>query len=358
VSAGVLSVTLALAGACTGSQPEAKTDSSGPTLDVAVEEHLATQDIFEDVRAVLVSQDGELVLEDYRGTDATAYWDAQSVTKSVVSTLIGIAIDEGRIDGVEARLGQLLPDYAPQMDPAVADVTLEDVLTMRAGFAGSVYDPPTDFIGTPDWIAAILAEARPSAAREFAYSNDGAHLLSAVLEEATDMPVLEYARSRLFDPLGIDTRPVAQPLAVPRNVDAYLGADFAWAVDPQGLNTGWGGLKLRPDDMLKLGLLHLRGGEWQGRQIVSPTWVQQATRAHVEASGAGEGYGYMWWVGEADDAAAYRAWGYGGQLIEVVPDQDLVVAVNAEGTFEESTSRLAPDVILYLADEVIARALD
>jgi CubicO group peptidase (beta-lactamase class C family) len=357
VGLGALATVLALVGSCSGSEPDPD-PPAGPTLERAVEEHLATQDIFDDVRAVLVWQGDELVLEQYRGTTGEEYCDTQSVTKSVMSTLVGIAIDEGHIAGVDARLDQLLPDYSAQMRPAVAATTLEQVLTGTAGFAGSVLDPSLDFTRAEDWTAAALRDARPSTASEFAYSDGGAHLLSAILEEATGSPVLEYAQSSLFDPLGIVTEPATQPLAVPRNVDRYLEADFAWAIDPQGRNTGWSALKLRPEDMLKIGLLHLRDGVWEGEQVVSTSWVREATRSHVEASGAGEGYGYMWWVGEADDAPAYRAWGYGGQLIEVVPEQDLVVVVCSGGTSEEQLSRLTPDVILYLADEVIARSLD
>ena len=92
----------------------------------------------------------------------------------------------------------------------------------------------------------------------------------------------------------------------------------------------------------------------RGRQLVSADWVAEATRSHVEASGAGEGYGYLWWVDEADGSPSYRAWGYGGQLLEVVPERDLVVVVVSDVDLTGARSRLTPDLFDYLVDEIVA----
>lgn len=328
--------------------------SSGEVEELATEvaDYLGSQDIFDDVRAVIVATGDEVVLAEYQLADPGDYVDTESVTKSVMSTLVGIAVDQGLIDGVDATLGDLLPDERMSRD--VADTTLEQVLTMTGGFAGSYLEPTQDFVRSRDWTQAVLADADPSAAGSFAYSNDGAHLLSAVLTEATGTSVLAYARRVLLDPLGVESRPAAQPLAVRRNVAAYEAADFAWPVDPQGRATGWGLLKLRPEDLLALGRLHLAGGRWEGTQVVSADWVAEATRSHVEASGAGEGYGYLWWVDEADGSPSYRAWGYAGQMVEVVPERDLVVVVASEVDLLGPTSRLTPDLFDYLVDEVVA----
>ena len=265
---------------------------------------------------------------------------------------MGIAVDQGLIDGVDATLGELLPDE--NVPPDLARTTLAEVLTMTGGFAGTYLEPTQDFVRSPDWTQAILDDADSAAAGSFAYSNDSAHLLSAVLTEATGTSVLSYARRVLLDPLGVDSRPAAQPLAVRRNAAAYEAADFAWPVDPQERALGWSLLKLRAPDLLALGRLHLAEGRWNGRQVVSSAWVGEATRSHVEVSGAGEGYGYLWWVDEADGSPSYRAWGYAGQLVEVVPERDLVVVVASEVDLAGPVSRLTPDLFDYLVDEIVA----
>jgi len=147
--------------------------------------------------------------------------------------------------------------------------------------------------------------------------------------------------------------PAAEPLDVPSNRGAYEAADFAWPVDPHGIHLPWGQLKLRPRDMVDLGRLYLHDGRWDGQQIVSAAWVKKATSAQVPARGAADDYGYLWWVGTADGSPAYLAWGYGGQLIEVVPDRDLVVVV--VNRVEDQTG-VSPAVLTFLVDNIIAPA--
>ena len=223
------------------------------------------------VRAVLVSVDGEIVLSYYRERRPTDYAHVWSATKSVMSILVGIAIDEGRLR-LEQTLAELLPEHADQMSDEVSSVTLRQLLTMTSGMQGGYSslelgadDPIDQLVG-----AAFVAE--PGAT--FVYSNATAHLVGAVLRRAVDRPLLEYAREMLFDPLGIDTRPAWQGW----NVEAGLSKPgFAWATDREGTNTGCCGLKLTAPDMLKIGQLYLDDGRWQGRQLVSPQWVKDST---------------------------------------------------------------------------------
>ena len=135
------------------------------------------------------------------------------------------------------------------------------------------------------------------------------------------MPVLDYARAKLFDPLGIPTTPAAQPDIT--DPDALDGAGFGWAVDPQDINVGGYGLRLRAQDMAKLGLLFLHDGSWEGHQVVPADWVHQATTKR--ADNGGDGYGYLWWVYQLDGDPAYAAVGNGGQRIIVIPDRQLVI---------------------------------
>ena len=135
--------------------------------------------------------------------------------------------------------------------------------------------------------------------------------------------------------MEIDTRPAAEPVASPQKVPEYERAGFAWPADPQGLHLGMGSIKMKTRDMVKLDQLMLQRGRWNGRQVLPETWVGESTRAHVQASGrVSQGYGYQWWVPPADGHAAFAAFGHGGQLIEVVPDLELVVTVSSVVTDE------------------------
>jgi CubicO group peptidase (beta-lactamase class C family) len=335
-----------------------------PALGRHVEEYLdrSYSLALRDRRALIVSVGGVPVVERYYGnSNAAATSDVYSVTKSVVSTLVGVALGEGRLRSMDQSLGELLPEHRAAMSDPVAAVTLRRVLTMTAGL------PPDELDGEPartmagsDWVTNILRHGRGSVpVGHFAYASVGSHLLAAILERATGESVLAYGRPRLFDPLGIDTRPAFQPHAdafgyfPARLWRQYEAADFAWPRDPRGVQLGFGGLKLTARDMTALGELYLNGGRWKGRQLVPATWVRDATRVQVP-TGRGEvpGYGYQWWTCSADGHAGYAAIGYGGQLVEVVPDLRLVVAVST--TVKDDGPILDAAAYLALVDDVIA----
>ena len=292
------------------------------------------------LRAFLVSVDGDLIVEHYSSTsgpDVTA--NVYSVTKSVMSMLIGIAIGEGLIGSVEKTVGELLPSHAAAMTPDTSAVTLRQLLTMTGGLpgtpVGSFFDP---FESSANWVDTILSTPTAhTGGQQFIYSNASSHLLSAILTEATGRPALDYAREKLFEPLGIRSQPAVTPVPKPdrANLAAYDAVPgFAWSVDPQGYQLGYSDIKITAADMVKLGQLYLDGGQWQGVQLVPLGWVQESTRWQAQPEGApGFGYGYQWWLGDVTDHPgaghpAFAAMGYAGQLIEVVPDLTLVVAVS------------------------------
>ena len=306
----------------------------------AVEEYMTTVDPDRMVRAVLVQHDGQRIVERYVDSTAADYWDTQSVTKSVVGTLVGIAIAEGHIDSVQQTLGELLPSRAAEMSASTAAVTLEQVLTHTGGFAAEESGGGKGYFHAKDWVGQILADRNKKGPADgsFTYSNAGAHLLSAVLVEATGVPVLQYAREKLFDPLGIPTQPAFEPAfdfadkaSAAALYDRYLDAGFSWPVDPQGLHEGACCIKLRPQDLAAIGQLYLDQGRWAGEQVVPAAWVKQATTAHVKINDAGfAGYGYMWWITDVANHPGYMAYGTGGQVIHVIPALDLVVAIATE----------------------------
>jgi CubicO group peptidase (beta-lactamase class C family) len=312
-----------------------------------------------DVRAVIVAEDERTVFEDYSSGGPEDYHNVYSVTKSIASTLVGIAVDEGLLR-VDQTLTELLPAYAASMNAQVGATTLEQLLTMTGGFPDTTtaFDA-SRFTPTSDWVAEDLRSAVTPPGQQFAYSDVGAHLIAAILVQATGRSLLQYAREKLFDPLDIPTDPAAEPLVDGTAFAVYDAEGFTWGVDPQGIHDAASGLALRPRDMLAVGSLFLQQGRWQDRQVVSDTWVQRATSAHVPVQfGAADGYGYLWWVTEADGAPAYFAAGHGGQLIEVVPDRELVVVVStATGDQPARDDDSLFTYLTYMVDKIIAPAL-
>ena len=239
----------------------------------------------------------------------------QSVSKSVTSALVGIAIGRGEISGVDAKVMPFFADYRiPDPDHRRDWMTLRDVLTMRAGIrwdeeSADYTDPRNNCAAmeaSDDWVRYVLEQ--PLAADPgmmFTYNSGATELLSYVLAKATGMPADEYARERLFAPLGIE---------------------FFWKRTPKGLADTEGGLYLSPRDFAKMGFLYLHDGVWDGRRILPEGWVRDSTREWTKTNLPAYGYGYQWWTiaGEASRPDAFFAWGYGGQLLFVVPKVDLI----------------------------------
>jgi CubicO group peptidase (beta-lactamase class C family) len=364
--AGLLVATVALVAACTG--PPGDSGSAGERSEASSAEAEVTSivdntiNLYNDeTRAVLVHVGDRALVERYNNSSAEETSNVASVTKSVMSILVGIAIDEGVIDSVDQTLADLLPDHAQHMSPELGEVTLHQVLTMTAGLPRDVNYDGT-YKTTDNWVNTILtAGLRQPPGVYFEYSSAGSHLLSAILVEATGRSVLDYAREKLFDPIGIDTDPAAEPVADPENRKShqdYDAASFAWPVDHQGHHMGDSFLKITAPDMGRIGQLMLARGRWHGQQIVSSRWVAESTRAQAQTRGGtritGE-YGYHWWVTTAGGHHAFVAAGFGGQLIEVVPALDLVVVVASAVL---PGSHLDPGYLaLSLVDQKIAPAI-
>lgn len=231
-----------------------------------------------------------------------------SVTKSVTSTLIGIALDKGYIKSVK----QPILDFFPGSSIADADerkrsITLEHLLNMASGM-----DTQDSYLygwvglgkmmEGEDWTQYVLDRPMIHApGTTFEYSNCVSHLLSAILQKTTGMSALAFAQKHLFAPLGI--------------------TDVKWPSNRQGVNTGWGNMMLTPHDMAKIGLLYLNKGVWENKRVISAAWVEAATQKHIPAT-LFDGYGYQWWV---SSEGFYMAVGYLGQFIFVVPEKNLVV---------------------------------
>ena len=267
------------------------------------------------MRSVLVIRHGYLVFEEYYQGVPNDYQDLASVAKSVISALIGIALQEGYIQGLDQKVVDFYPEYVtPNTDPRIGDITLEHLLTMTSGL-----ERETDF--GEDWFKSTLEQSVSSMpGKAFHYNDSAAHLLSGILTRTTHMTAIEFGNKYLFQPLGIPLPP--------------------WETDPLGNNVGGDGLSLRPREMAKIGYLYLNQGLWDGQQLVPAEWVRTATQKHVAADILNDDYGYLWWVTTVDGHAAYYAAGFGGQFIYVIPDLDLVVVMTGNASFPELSKHL------------------
>jgi CubicO group peptidase (beta-lactamase class C family) len=298
------------------------------------------------VRSVLVVRHGNLVVERYwQGVTASDGHNSLSVTKSFVSALVGIALGDGQLRGLDQTVEELLADHLPaNADPRLRRVTLKQLLTMTSGLAGDdslvggldgISDREAQ---SRDWVRHILGRRVVTAPGEqWAYSSDGSHLLSAIVADATGQSTLDFARTELFAPLGIATDGALEPKIhdwPPTQVEleAYEQASVAWPRDPQGYHYGGGFLKLPARDLAKFGYLYLNGGRWEGAQVVPADYVAASIRPQSDPSQGPGDYGYLWWLTNETGHDSFRALGYGGQLIQVIPDLDLVVVITSDAT--------------------------
>lgn len=270
-----------------------------------------------DVRAMIVLRHGHQVLEWYAGgVTRELNHNIYSVTKSVVSTLTGVAIAEGRLTGTNVTLGEVYPNsVALRQNPANAGITLIDLLTMRSGLPSARANKPTGperdrfqaLHQAPDRTGHILGEplvCEPGST--FVYGNAEPQLVLSIVEKSTGSRALPFAEHHLFGPMGF--------------------ANYQWNFpDQTGLVAGGYGIRLRAIDMAKLGQLYLQGGRWGETQLVPRSWVGTVTRDLT-----GTGYGGYWWTGiSVEGHRSYAARGVRGQLIQVIPDLELVFVMTA-----------------------------
>ena len=306
-------------------------EEQGIDSDKLAEGLLAIRDQKVQIHSLLV------IRNDYVVVDATFYpydgqtvHDVASVTKSMMTTLIGIAADQGKLD-LDERMLSFFPERTiSNIDERKKEITIRHLASMSSGLdCTAEADEKTlrEMVASPDYVQFVLDRKTAWAPGEqFIYCSPAIHLLSPILQQATGMTALGFARQYLFEPLGIH--------------------DAMWESDPQGYYDGWGDLSLNPHDMAKVGFLFLHQGQWEGKQIVSPQWVKEATKAQITISSDGSAYGYGWWMDPAVEGA-YRADGRGGQYIFILPKWNMVI-VTTGGGFE--MDEIAEFILASFAD--------
>ena len=269
------------------------------------------------IHSLLIVRNGYVVLDAYfYPFQKGLVHDGASMTKSITSTLIGIALGEHKLSSVRQPALSLFPERnVANRDERKERMTVEDLLTMASGLDCHVDHGEItlrEMTQSKDWVQFMLDRPmRAEPGSKFEYCSGGMHLLSGIISEATGSSELEFARRELFQPLGIE--------------------DVIWPSDPQGVSTGWGDLHLRPRDMAKIGYLWLHQGRWEGRQIVPAEWMQAATQTHSHPGQGNVEYGYGFWVYPQRKPIEYEALGRGGQRITVTPAENRIVVFTGGG---------------------------
>lgn len=278
------------------------------------------------IHSLLVIRHGQVVM------DASVYpfnsakrHEAFSLTKSVLSALVGIAIDQGYIKSLDQSIWDFFPkDKTTAMDDRKAAITLRHLMNHTSGLG--INDPelaPLFFKGETVVQHLLDSPMLVAPGEAYAYLDGNAHLVSALLQKATKLSALEFARKNLFKPLGI--------------------TDVDWAVDSEGVNFGGAGLAISAQDIARIGYLYLHDGLWNGQQIVSSAWVKQSTKDQLEPLQPHfwESYSNFWyngpygyWFNEPEGKNAthrgYAAIGYAGQILYVMPDLDVIVVTTGD----------------------------
>jgi CubicO group peptidase (beta-lactamase class C family) len=264
------------------------------------------------LRSLLISVDGERVEERYyHGARADLPANLKSASKTILSALIGIALERGVFKSIHEPIGKFFPGQITGPDALRKQaITIEDLLTMRSGLESTSSANYGSWVQSRNWIAHALA--RPlvdEPGGRMIYSTGSSHLLSAALTRAAGVSTLEFARRFLADPLGVSLPP--------------------WLRDPQGIYFGGNEMRWTPRAMLAFGELYLNAGRINGIQVVPEAWIRDSWRPRTRSSWSGREYGYGWWMDTLGGQRAYFAWGHGGQFIFVVPGVKLVAAITS-----------------------------
>lgn len=289
------------------------------------------------LRSCLIQQQGELIFEYYRDQYIPAeIAKINSCTKSILSALIGIALDQGLLPGLTVPLREFFPQLTRDADTRKQHITLEQLLNMSAGFRWTEFGGANSFpkmTRSPHWVNYVLEQPlaeEPGTRME--YNSGISQLLSAILVQAAGRSTAAFAEEFLFGPLGI--------------------REYEWDTDPQGIHTGGYGLKLRPADLLNFGQLYLQQGDLQGTQLISGAWIAQSVQPAMKTEPSRHGgYAWHWWTesmirrsgnGESERADYYYARGYAGQFVYVLPTLQLVVVLTQDN--KRGRNNPPPDV--------------
>lgn len=294
----------------------------------------STFDTFPLLSSVIV-KNGYIVDEYYKdGYDETSSFILNSASKSVTSALIGIAIDNGYIKGIDVPISEYFPQILNFDNEYWKQITIRHLLNHTSGVSTTDDALWNEWRSSDNWLDYIFnlpVTAKPGT--QFSYSTGNTHLLSAILQKATGMNLYDFGKQYLFDFVGMDSVKID--------------------TDPQGISDGGNGIWMTVYDMAKFGQLYLNNGVWENQQIIPAEWIAQSTSVQFDRSTGSADYGYQWWVRTFGEQGykAYFAQGHAGQYIFVIPELKLVIAFTSN--YEGSTS-----IYWQLVNDIVAACIE
>lgn len=265
------------------------------------------------LHAMIVAREGRiLAAHRFRGPALDRPVNIKSASKTVLSALAGIAIGRGILTGVDQKIAPILrADVPPGADPRIEEIDVGHLLSMRAGLERTSGPNYGAWVASPNWVRYALSQPFVDApGGQMLYSTGSSHLLSAVLTRASGRSTYDLAQDWLAEPLGIRLPP--------------------WPRDPQGIYFGGNDMLMSPEALLRFGELYRRGGVINGRRILPEGWVAESWRPRTNSRWSGNPYGYGWFSRTSGGHDIYFAWGYGGQMLFVVPDLELTVVMTSD----------------------------
>src|SRR5688572_4883116 len=289
--------------------------------------------------SIMVVRHGHVVAEGWWAPySASLKHTLYSLSKSFTSTAVGLAVNE-RLFSIEDTVISFFPADVPQnVNANLAAMKVRHLLTMSTGHVKDTIQPMRN--GQVTWAQTFLSEpVEREPGTHFLYNTGATYMLSAILQKITGQTLMQYLRPRLFDPLDIQ------------------GED--WETDPQGINTGGYGLRVRTEDIAKFGQLYLQKGQWKGKQILTPEWIQQATSTQIVSNSSNpkrpreeddwaQGYGFQFWRCRP---GGYRADGAFGQFSIIMPEYDAVIAITGESFSMQKSMDLVWSYLLPAMDK-------
>ncbi len=296
----------------------------------------------EPLEVVIVARDGEIVTErGYDDHDPSTPTNIKSASKTVMSALVGMAIDKGLLEGVDQKVADLLPDDLPEdADSRLGDITIGHLLSMQAGLAPTSGADYGRWVVSRNWVRYALAqEFETDPGGQMLYSTGSTHLLSAILTKVSGQSTLELAQD-WFGPLD----------------DFGIGG---WARDPQGIYLGGNEMAMSPRALLAFGELYRNGGlAPDGTRLLSQAWIDQSWTQRTNSIFTGDGYGYGWFLRNVAGEAVRYAWGYGGQMLFLIPELDLTVVMTSDESLPSASNgylghlnNLLTEIVLAVRDE-------
>lgn len=291
--------------------------ADGPLDPARADSMLAVADRIEPLSSLIVWHRGDVVVERYYGgMRADRAVNVKSVSKTLLSPLVGIALRDSLFPDLDVRVRELLPDLYARLDGSAADdprkdeIRLRDLLDMSTGLETTSFRNYGAWASSRDWGWDQLRRPMECAPGDcYQYSTGVSHLLGIALAEAAGRDLRSYASDVLFEPLDI---------ALP-----------GWDRSPRGYYLGGNNMSLRPRDLLKVGILYLQGGTWEGTALLPPEWIDRSLQPRFRSPWNGMGYGHLWWASDWGGEEVFSAWGYGGQFLVIVPRLDLAVVATS-----------------------------